>query len=121
MPKHNWQKMGNTIIGKDLTGLNEAAFIKVVGFDKSKAELYYAHLDNTVDQVVYCILANHVWKSIVFCIRGSLSLDDYIVNLQVGPEELGELGAEDDFIRDGKYCNGGYLASAKWICQDLKR
>mmetsp|Transcript_12963 Transcript_12963/g.24767 ORF Transcript_12963/g.24767 Transcript_12963/m.24767 type:complete len:553 (-) Transcript_12963:1095-2753(-) len=121
MPKHNRQKTGNNIIGNDPTGLNEAAFMKVVGFDKSKAELHYAHLDNTVDQAVYCILADHVWKSIVLCIRGSLSLDDYVVNLQVDPEMLDQLGAEYDFDGDGEYCHGGYLARAKWICQDLNR
>ena len=121
LPKHNQQATGGIIVGEDPVGLHEAAFMKVIGFDKSKVELYYAHFHNTVDQAVYCILVDHVWKTVVLCIRGSLSLEDYVINLQVDPEKLDEVGAEYGFDGDGEYCHAGYLARAKWICEDLKR
>lgn len=92
----------------------------VLGFDKSKVELLYAHLDNNVDQAVYCIVVDHVWKSVVLCIRGSLSLEDYVINLQVDPEKLDAVGVDHGFDGDGEYCHKGYLVRAQWLCKDLK-
>jgi len=122
LPKYRRQGMGRgEIVGKGRIGMNEAAFMKVIGFDESKVELHYANFRNTVDEGVYCILADHVWKSVVICIRGSLSLEDYVVNLQVDPQELDEIGDEYGFDEHGEYCHAGYLARAIWICEDIKR
>eukprot|EP00581_Thalassiosira_minuscula_P001136 CAMPEP_0183734882 /NCGR_PEP_ID=MMETSP0737-20130205/45033_1 /TAXON_ID=385413 /ORGANISM="Thalassiosira miniscula, Strain CCMP1093" /LENGTH=804 /DNA_ID=CAMNT_0025968495 /DNA_START=326 /DNA_END=2740 /DNA_ORIENTATION=+ len=121
MPKHNQRAGEGVIDGDDIGGLHEAALMKVIGFDKSKVELHYAHVGSTVTKAVYCIVVDHVWKSVVLCVRGSLSLDDYVINLQVDPENLSELGTEYGFDGNGEYCHAGYLARAKWICEDLKR
>lgn len=109
------------VIGENSLGLHEAALLKVVGFDLEKVELCYAHFENTVEKATYCILVDHVWKSVILCIRGSLSLEDYVVNLDLDPEELGSIGAECGFDGYGEYCHQGYLSRAKWICEDLKR
>jgi len=110
------------VIGENAFGLHEAALMKVVGFDGSKVQLCYAHFDeNVVNQAVYCIMIDHAWKSVVLAIRGSLSLEDYVVNLNVEPEELGAVGAEYGFDGSGEYCHKGYLARAKWLCNDLNQ
>ena len=98
-----------------------ASVFSFLGFDTSKAELLYAHLVNAVGQAVYCIVVDHVWESVVLCIRGSLSLEDYVVNLQIDAEKLDAVGAEYGFDGEGEYCHKGYLARAKWVCEDLKR
>ena len=109
------------VIGENALGLHEAALLKVVGFDLEKVELCYAHFDNTVEKATYCILVDHLWKSVILCIRGSLSLEDYVVNLDLDPKELSSVGAEYGFDGTGEYCHQGYLSRAKWICEDLKR
>lgn len=50
-----------------------------------------------------------------------MSLEDYVVNLDLDPEELGPIGNEYGFDGVGEYCHRGYLARAKWICEDLER
>jgi len=119
--EHSDDAPERVVIGENALGLHEAALMKVVGFDRSKVELHYAHFDNDVDQAVYAIMVDHVWKSVVLCIRGSLSLEDYVINLQVSAESLDATGAEYGFDGEGEYCHRGYLARAKWLCNDLKR
>ena len=126
LPKHRRKRkvaggFEPVVIGENALGLHEAALLKVAGFDCEKTELCYAHFDNTVEKATYCIMIDHTWKSIVLCIRGSLSLEDYVVNLDLDPGELGQIGNECGFDGVGHYCHQGYLSRAKWICEDLKR
>lgn len=99
--------------------LHQAAFLEAAGFDRSKAELAYAYFNkqNSVEEAVYCIIVDHVWKSVVVCVRGSLSLGDYVINLDITPVSLECVG--EDF-RD-EFCHKGYLARAKWIIEDMER
>jgi hypothetical protein len=126
LPKHRRSRkvaedFEPVVIGENALGLHEAALLKVTGFDCEKTELCYAHFDNTVEKATYCIMIDHTWKSIVLCIRGSLSLEDYVVNLDLDPTELVAIGEERGFDGVGHYCHQGYLSRAKWICEDLKR
>lgn len=103
--------------------LHEAALLKVVGFDKSKVELAYAYFNRrtSVEGAVYCILVDHVWKSVVVCVRGSLSLADYVVNLDLAPESLEDAGIEFGFNGRGEFCHRGYMVRAAWIYEDMKK
>lgn len=110
-------------VGDNICRLHEAALLKVVGFDQSKVELSYAYFNkyNRVEEAVYCILIDHQWRSIVVCVRGSLSLGDYVVNLDIEPESLEGIGVEYGFDGNDQFCHRGYFARATWILEDMKR
>mmetsp|Transcript_53980 Transcript_53980/g.161553 ORF Transcript_53980/g.161553 Transcript_53980/m.161553 type:complete len:89 (+) Transcript_53980:1575-1841(+) len=86
-------------------------------------ELAYAYFNKqmTMEGAVYCILVDHLWKSVVVCVRGTLSLADYVVNCDLVPDSLEETGLEFGFEGQDEFCHKGYMARAKWILGDIKR
>jgi len=64
---------------------------------------------------------DHKWQSVVLAIRGTLSLEDCLVDVLVHPDPLDELGMEYDFDGEGQFCHSGVLSCVKYILNDLKR
>ncbi len=69
----------------------------------------------------YCIVVDHKWQSVVVSIRGTLSLEDCLVDVLVDPESLEDLGNQYGFNAEGEYCHSGVLACVRSIINDLER
>ena len=52
-------------------------------------------------------------------IRGTLSLEDCVVDVLVEPESLDELGIQYGFDGSDQYCHSGVLACVKQIGKEL--
>ena len=60
-----------------------------------------------------------VWQTLVVTIRGTLSLEDCITDVQADPQSLEEVGREWGFDGRGRYAHSGMLRSALWIRNDM--
>lgn len=69
----------------------------------------------------YCIVIDHKWQSVVVSIRGTLSLEDCVVDVLVDPQPLDDLGNEYGFDGEGQFCHCGVLACVKLMMADLQR
>jgi len=109
---------GNTV-GDNWLRVHRNALLAHSGLDDS--DLIYANFENKYNQMPYCIVIDHKWQSVVVSIRGTLSLEDCVVDVLVDPEPLDELGSQHGFDGEGQYCHSGVLACVKYIMQDLER
>jgi len=109
----------DNIIGDNWLHIHKNALLAHSGLDES--DLVYANFENKYNQMPYCIVIDHKWQSVVVSIRGTLSLEDCVVDVLVDPEPLDELGHEYGFDSDGQYCHSGVVACIKNIMRDLKR
>lgn len=60
-------------------------------------------------------------RSIVVTIRGTLSLEDCVVDVLLEPDPLEVIGLEFGFNGDNEHCHGGVLACAKFVYEDLEQ
>ena len=109
---------GNTV-GDNWLHVHRNALLAHSGLDES--DLIYANFENKYNQMPYCIVIDHKWQSVVVSVRGTLSLEDCVVDVLVDPEPLGELGHEFGFDANGEYCHSGVLACVKVMMRDLQR
>jgi sn1-specific diacylglycerol lipase len=107
------------IIGDNLCETHKAALLLTVGLEE--ADLIYAQLRSSFNEIPYCILLDHQWRSVVVSIRGTFSLEDCVTDVLIEPEALDELGDEFGFDATGQYCHGGVLACARSVYRDLER
>jgi hypothetical protein len=107
------------MIGDNWLNIHENALLAHSGLDQS--DLIYANFENKYNQMPYCILIDHKWQSVVVSIRGTLSLEDCLVDVLVDPEPLDELGREFGFDGEGQHCHSGVLACVRHIMADLQR
>jgi hypothetical protein len=57
----------------------------------------------------------------VLSIRGSLTLEDCVVDVLLDPSPLDGLGEKYGFAGAGEYCHGGVLECTNWLYEDLMR
>mmetsp|Transcript_31503 Transcript_31503/g.69813 ORF Transcript_31503/g.69813 Transcript_31503/m.69813 type:complete len:1001 (+) Transcript_31503:383-3385(+) len=107
------------IIGDNCCHAHRAALLAHAGLDDS--DLIYAQLNSSFKETPYCIVVDHRWKSVVLSIRGTLSIEDCVVDVLVDPEGLEELGNEHGFDAKGQACHSGVLAETRWLLSDLKQ
>jgi hypothetical protein len=62
----------------------------------------------------------HRWKSVVVAIRGTMSLDDCIVDALAEPQELADVGKQWGFDGSGMYAHRGVVDRALWIRKDIE-
>uniref|UniRef100_A0A7S2UEQ0 Uncharacterized protein n=1 Tax=Attheya septentrionalis TaxID=420275 RepID=A0A7S2UEQ0_9STRA len=105
--------------GETWCGWHERALLHESGL--THADILYAQFKVGVAQTPYCIAVDHEWKSIVIAIRGTLSLEDAVADLQVRPEPLDECGNECGFDGRAQYCHAGVFACAQWIYNDVEQ
>ena len=55
----------------------------------------------------------------VLSIRGTLSLEDCLIDVLIDPQPLDDLGREHNFNGEGQYCHNGVLGCAKNIYKDF--
>jgi len=84
-------------------------------------EIIYANYSDNISKIPYMILLDHDWKSIVVTIRGTMSLESAVTDIEIAPEELTKLGEEYGFNGHGLYCHTGMLATTDWLYRDIKK
>mmetsp|Transcript_29304 Transcript_29304/g.33654 ORF Transcript_29304/g.33654 Transcript_29304/m.33654 type:complete len:975 (+) Transcript_29304:140-3064(+) len=109
---------GNTI-GDNWFHAHRNALLAHSGLDES--DLIYANFNNKYNQMPYSIIIDHKWQSVILAIRGTLSLEDCLVDVLVHPDPLDELGRMYGFDGEGQYCHSGVLSCVKYILNDLER
>mmetsp|Transcript_16562 Transcript_16562/g.21926 ORF Transcript_16562/g.21926 Transcript_16562/m.21926 type:complete len:764 (+) Transcript_16562:183-2474(+) len=98
---------------------NETALLKMAGLEE--CDLAYANFANDVNQTPYCIAIDHSRQLVVLAIRGTLSLEDCIVDALAEPLPLDEAGAKWGFDGSGEYCHSGMMLRAEWIREDIDK
>jgi hypothetical protein len=109
-----------TIVGDNLLGMHEATLLAQAGLDRS--DVAYASFEaGGFYETPYCIVIDRKWRSVVLSIRGSLTLEDCVVDVLLDPSPLDALGEKYGFMGAGQYCHGGVLECANWLHRDLMR
>ena len=117
----NVQEMNQEmIVGDNFLRLHEATMLAHAGLQKS--DIAYATFESGgFYETPYCIVIDRKWKSVVLSIRGSLTLEDCVVDCLLDPSPLDALGEKYGFSGDGQYCHGGVLECTNWLHEDLMR
>ena len=108
-----------SIVGDNLWQSQTIAFKALSGL--ADKDIIYANFSDTITEIPYVILLDHEWKSVVVTIRGTITLESVLTDMNVAPEALTRLGEECGFDGDGLYCHTGMLAYTEWIYRDMKR
>mmetsp|Transcript_33759 Transcript_33759/g.80743 ORF Transcript_33759/g.80743 Transcript_33759/m.80743 type:complete len:865 (-) Transcript_33759:279-2873(-) len=114
----NCEMSHRRIIGDNCIGIHESTLLahgKIAPDD-----LAYASFGAGFYETPYCIIIDRKWKSIVLAIRGSLTLEDCVVDVLLEPSPLDALGERYGFDGDGQYCHGGVVECTMWLYEDLK-
>jgi hypothetical protein len=109
----------STTVGDNACQWHQHSLLLVAGLTES--ELVYAQFHNRFGLVPYCILLDHATQSVVVAIRGSLSLEDLVTDVNVDPESVEALGRHYGFDASNQYCHAGVVACAENVIQDLQR
>ena len=88
---------------------------------KQEIEIVYAHFQSSVIETVYCIILDHKTKSVVVALRGTQSLYDVVIDLQIKPKHLKDFGNDYGFDGDDEFCHDGLLTRAQWLYDDFNR
>ena len=107
------------VVGDSCIGIHEKTLLahgKIAPDD-----LAYASFGAGFYETPYCIIVDRKWKSIVLAIRGSLTLEDCVVDVLLEPSPLDALGERYGFDGDGQYCHGGVVECTMWLYEDLKK
>jgi hypothetical protein len=82
--------------------------------------LAYSNFVNGINKTPYSICIDRDNQEIVLAIRGTASLEDAVIDLQLVPLDLSQVGACCGFNGDGERCHKGVLTRCVWIYDDLK-
>ncbi|CBJ32677.1 BiP [Ectocarpus siliculosus] len=110
---------GVSVRGDNWLGTHEAALLRVAGLHRG-CEVVDAHFASGVVETPYCVLVDHAWRCVVVSIRGTMSLDDCLCDLQAEPACMEESGKRWGFDGRGMYAHEGVLARAEWVRKDLE-
>jgi len=115
----NFPYKKDSIEGDSLLQLQTITFKSLSGL--ADKDIVHANFIDTITEIPYMILLDHEWKSVVVTIRGTITLESVLTDMNVAPKGLSRLGEECGF--DGKefYCHTGMLASTEWIYRDMKK
>ncbi len=107
------------IVGDNFLRIHEATMLAHAGLNKS--DIAYASFESGFYETPYFIVIDREWKSIVLSIRGSLTLEDCVVDVLLDPSPLDALGEKYGFDGTGQYCHGGVLECTNWLHAELMK
>ena len=107
------------IVGDNFLHIHEATMLAHAGLNKS--DIAYASFESGFYETPYFIVIDREWKSIVVSIRGSLTLEDCVVDVLLDPSPLDALGEKYGFDGTDQYCHGGVLECTNWLHADLMK
>eukprot|EP00968_Pinguiococcus_pyrenoidosus_P007228 scaffold480_cov257-Pinguiococcus_pyrenoidosus.AAC.16 len=88
---------------------------------RSESLIYASFRNDTVGQSPYAIVKDEEKQQVVLCIRGTLSLEDLLIDIAAEPCSLEDLGVECGFDGRQAYAHTGIVSVADWIRKDLAR
>jgi len=91
---------------RDLDTLFEDTF-RLTTIGLGHASLCYSNFVNGIAPTPYSILVDHERKAVVVTIRGTLSIEDLVVDVQFVPESLDKVGTICGFDGTSHYCHKG--------------
>lgn len=107
-------------VGDNLCQWHKKSLLLVAGIPE--ADLVYAQFRNGLSLVPYCIMLDHQSQSLIVAVRGSLSLDDLVTDVNLDPEPVQGLAQEHGFDADDQqYCHAGIVACARNVYTDLQK
>ncbi|CAN0283087.1 unnamed protein product, partial [Ectocarpus fasciculatus] len=95
---------GVSVRGDNWLGTHEAALLRVAGLHRG-CEVVDAHFASGVVETPYCVLVDHAWRCVVVSIRGTMSLDDCLCDLQAEPACMEESGRRWGFDGSGMFAH----------------
>jgi hypothetical protein len=101
------------LFGFNHTGLNHLT-------KNTKSEVIYASYHNDLSAKPFAIFLNHEQHSVVITIRGSLSLEDVITDVNSDPIEMTAAGERWGFDGRGRFAHGGFLNVALSIREEIE-
>ena len=114
-----FQIIPSETVGKVLDSFMEHSIVlDTIGIDN--AVLAYSHFKNGMSQTPYYISVDETHREVVLTIRGTASLEDAVIDLQLIPSDLSEVGARCGFNGNEQKCHRGVLTRCIWIYDDLK-
>ena len=69
----------------------------------------------------YAVILDEVKNTVVITIRGTISMEDWVIDLQYVPQPLDKIGDICGFNGKNHHCHKGVLSRAKWLYNDLKK
>ena len=110
---------------QDLTtfvrGSAEMAHLSLANYDAPFCHIYYANFVNGIAATPYAILVDEAEKSVVITVRGTMSLTDWVVDLQYVSQPLAAVGDRCGFNGEGHHAHKGVLTRCKWTYNDIKK
>jgi sn1-specific diacylglycerol lipase len=107
------------IVGDNFLHIHEATMLAHAGLQK--ADIAFATFEEGFYETPYCIIIDRQWKTIVLSIRGSLTLEDCVVDVLLDPRPLDSSGDQFGFDGAGQYCHCGVFECTQWLYNDLER
>ena len=96
-----------TGLRRDLDTLFDNTTFQLTTIGLGHANLCYSNFVNGIAPTPYSILMDHEEQSVVIAIRGTLSIEDIVVDTQFVPETLEEVGKVCGFSGEGHFCHKG--------------
>lgn len=100
-------------------GLEEDFFLTLLGFEQTL--LAYANFQNGIAETPYSVMIDHSIKTVVVSIRGTASLEDMIIDLQLTPASVDAVGKKCGFDGANEFCHKGVLRRSEWVFDDIER
>jgi hypothetical protein len=97
--------------------LEDRIYLDSIGF--ANTQLVYSNFVNGIDKTPYYISIDEEHRVVIVSIRGTASLEDAVIDLQLTPSDLGDIGRQCGFDGEGEFCHKGVLTRCKWIYEDL--
>lgn len=85
--------------GDNWLGTHEAGLLRMAGLHPG-CEVVDANFVSELIATPYCVLIDHVWRCVVVSIRGTMSLEDCLCDLQADPMDMESCGRKWGF--DGR-------------------
>ena len=112
--------IGVSVRGDNWLGTHEAALLRVAGLHRG-CEVVDAQFVSGMTETPYCVLVDHNWKCVVVSIRGTMSLDDCLCDLQADPACMEESGRRWGFDGTGMYAHQVRVCGEGWYgCPRVK-
>ncbi|KAL7463832.1 hypothetical protein ACHAXS_004182 [Conticribra weissflogii] len=113
----------STSFFRDIETLLEDHSYSMARVGLEQTQLMHANFFNGICQTPYAILLDNSIKSVVITVRGTSSLEDWVIDLQYVPLPLDKVGKVCGYgsALEGHHCHKGVLSRAKWLYNDIKK
>lgn len=106
--------------GKEFLQTSNGVALDSIGFQGTTI-MYGQFRQSGIDETPYCVLVDSKWQVLIITIRGSASLEDMVIDLQLTPQTLHPTGEQCGFEGSDQYSHKGVLTRAVWIYRDIER